>query len=292
MKLKKITALLAALLMVLSIGVTLTACGDKNDTKKENPATPAASEDELQTVTPGKLTIATGNPAWEPWVIGDAPESGEGYESAVAYAVAEQLGFAKEDVVWIRTEFDAAIQPGAKDFDFNIQQYSITPERLEVVDFSSPYYKEPLVIITKKDSKFADAASIADFKDALFGAASGDIAVNFTAEQIAPTQEVSVFNNLSDVFNALNSGQIDATIVGLLTGDYVVNVEQEQVTDGVVVGAIAGSEDATDGLGLLLAKDSPITDAVTKAVDTLRDDGTFDTLKSEWLSNYDIPVLK
>jgi polar amino acid transport system substrate-binding protein len=286
MKLKKITALLLALVMVLSVGVALTACGEK----KED--TPAASEDGLQTVTPGKLTIATGNPAWEPWVINDDPASGEGYEAAVAYAVAEQLGFAKEDVIWIRTEFDAAIQPGAKDFDFNLQQYSITPERLEVVDFSSAYYKEPLVIITKKDSKFADAKSVADFKDALFGAASGDIAVNYTTDEIAPTQEVRVFNNLADVFNALNSGQIDATIVGLLTGDYVVNIEQEQITDGVVVGAISGSEDATDGLGLLLAKDSPITDAVTKAVDTLREDGTFDALKSKWLSDYDIPVLK
>jgi polar amino acid transport system substrate-binding protein len=266
------------------------ASADSSASSADGPAVSDAAA--LETLTPGKLTIATGNPAWAPWVLNDDPESGEGFEAAVAYAVAGQLGFAKEDVVWVRTDFDAAVQPGPKDFDFNLQQYSVTAERKEIVDFSSPYYKEPLVVVAKQDNEFAGATSIADLKGALFGAASGDIAIQFTTDAIAPDQEVQIYNNLSDVFAALNSGQIDAALVGLLTGDYVINIEGEQVENGTIIGKVAGSEDATEGLGLLLPKDSPLTAAVTKAIDTLRSNGTLDELSSKWLSQYDIPELK
>jgi polar amino acid transport system substrate-binding protein len=257
------------------------------DAAAEAPADASASE----TVTPGKLTIATGEPAWEPWVLNDDPESGEGFESAVAYAVAEKLGYAKEDVVWVRTQFDEAINPGPKDFDFNLQQYSITEERKQVVDFSSPYYKEPLVVITKKDTPIASATSIAELKDAVFGAPAGDIAGQYITENIQPTDEVQIYNNLSDTFAALNTGQIDATVVGMLTGDYVINVEGEQVENGIVLGSLTGSENATEGLGLLLPKDSPLTASVTQAVDELAAAGTLDTLKEQWLSQYEIKEL-
>ncbi|MDR1495330.1 MAG: ABC transporter substrate-binding protein [Clostridiales Family XIII bacterium] len=302
--------LAAALALVFALVFIMSACGGDSAPSEDTSAEGAVTEDtsgeetpaedqvdaadgaDLQTVTPGKLTIATGDPAWAPWVIDDDPASGEGYESAVAYKVAEYLGFAPEDVVWIRSDFDAAIQPGPKDFDFNLQQYSITEERREVVDFSSPYYKEPLVIITKKDNPFAEATSLAELKGAVFGAASGDIATQFTEEKIGPDKEVQLFENLSDVFASLNSGQIDATIVGLLTGDYVINVEGDQVEDGVILGSVEGSEDATGGLGLLLQKDSPLTLKVTEAVDALHADGTLDELKGNWLSSLDVPVLK
>ena len=112
--------------------------------------TPAATESGADEgwVTPGKITIATGEPAYYPWVIDDAPESGEGFEAAVAYAVAEQLGFDADDVVWVRTSFEEAIAPGPKDFDVNLQQFSITDERKESVDFSSPYYETTQVVVT------------------------------------------------------------------------------------------------------------------------------------------------
>jgi polar amino acid transport system substrate-binding protein len=284
MKAKKITSLLLICILIVAMVFTLGACGAKDDAASDGSA--------LQTITPGKLTIATGNPAWAPWVIDDNPESGEGFEAAVAYAVAEQLGFAKEDVVWVRTDFDPAIQPGPKDFDFNLQQFSITPERLEVVDFSAPYYKEALVVITKNDGKFAGATSIADLKDAVFGSAAGDISIQYTTDNIAPNKEVQVFNNLSDVFSALNSGQIDATVTSLLTADYVVNIEGEQIENGIVLGKLAGSEDATGGLGLLLSKDNPITEQVSAAVDALRSSGKLDELAAEWLSQYDLQELK
>ncbi|MDR1598563.1 MAG: transporter substrate-binding domain-containing protein [Oscillospiraceae bacterium] len=243
----------------------------------------------LPTLTPGKLTIGTGEPAWEPWVLDDAPESGEGFEAALAYAVAERLGFAKEDVAWVRAQFEEAIQPGPKGFDFNLQQYSVTEERKVAVDFSTVYYKEPLAVVVKADGPFASAASVADLKEAVFGAASGDIAVTFTRDNINPTKQVQVFNDLAAVAQALNAGQIDAMVAGVTTADYLT---YDQVENGIVVGILAGSEDVTDGLALVLDKDSPLTAAVSEAVDSLLADGTIDALKALWLGQYDVPVLE
>jgi polar amino acid transport system substrate-binding protein len=245
---------------------------------------------ELTTVTPGKLTIATGEPAWEPWVIDDKPESGEGFESAVAYAVADKLGFAKEDVVWVRTSFEESIQPGLKSFDFNLQQYSITEERKRVVDFSSAYYKEPRVIVTTKSNPYASVTSVADLKEALFGAAFGDIALDYTKQAIQPTQDVAVFNDLVAVIQAINAGQIDAAVFGVAEADYIVG--SGQIEDGVIIGRIPGSEEATGGLGLLLEKDSPLTAAVTKAVDELTEEGVLAALADQYLKQYDVPALQ
>jgi polar amino acid transport system substrate-binding protein len=289
MKTNKKLSLILSVLLIIAMVFAMAACGGED--KKDDDA--AKSDDNaLQTLTPGKLTIATGEPAWEPWVLNDDPASGEGFEAAVAYAVAEELGFAKEDVVWVRTQFDEAISPGPKDFDFNLQQYDITAERLQVVDFSSSYYQAPLVVITKKDSKFANAKTFADLKDAIFAVPAGDVAGQFLSEKVQPAKEAQVLNNLSDVFTQLNNGQIDATVVGLLTGDYVINIEAEQVENGTIVGSLAGSDTFTDGLGLLLPKDSPLTSAVTAAVDKLRDSGKLEELKSKWLSDYNIAEIK
>jgi polar amino acid transport system substrate-binding protein len=261
------------------------------------PAAPAASPADtagaLATVTAGKLTIATGEPAWEPWVKDDAPESGEGFEAAFAYALADKLGFAKEDVVWVRTGFEEAIQPGPKNFDFNLQQFSITEERKEAVDFSSLYYKEPLAVITVKDNAFAGAKTIADLKGALFGAASGDIAYEFTKKAINPSQDVALFNDLAAVIQALSAGQIDAVVVGVTTAFYNVYIDDEQLPDGVIVGRITGSEDAGEGYGLLFEKGSPLVGTVSTAIDALRADGTIDALAEKWLGQYnDVPELK
>jgi polar amino acid transport system substrate-binding protein len=274
---------LASFTLAAIAAFSLVACG--------GGATPSQTPEEgLQTLAQGKLTIATGEPAWEPWVLNDAPESGEGFEAAVAYAVAEKLGFAKEDVVWVRTSFEEAIQPGPKNFDFNLQQYSITDERKQVVDFSSAYYKEPRVVLTSKDNKFASATSIAELKDAVFGSASGDISIEYTKSAIAPTAEVAVFNDLVAVLQALSAGQIDATVVGVAEGDYIVS--SEQVENGVIIGKIPGSEEATGGLGLLLEKDSPLTAPVTAAVDALVADGTINGLADKYLQQYSVPDLK
>lgn len=242
-------------------------------------------------VTDGKLTIGTGEPAYYPWVIDNKPESGEGYEAAVAYAVAEQLGFAKEDVVWVRSTFDEAIAPGPKDFDFNLQQFSITPERADAVDFSSPYYDTTQVVITTAASPAADATSIADLKDLLIGAQVGTTSFTAVESQIQPTAGAQVFNTNDDAKQALESGQVDAIVVDLPTAFYLTGAE---LTDGKIIGQLPTVEGSTgDQFGLVLAKDSPLTADVTAAVDALRDDGTLQALADTWLADAgSAPLLK
>ena len=240
-------------------------------------------------VTPGTITIATGEPAYYPWVIDDDPASGEGFEAAVAYAVAEQLGFAAEDVVWVRTGFEEAIAPGPKDFDFNLQQFSITPERAAAVDFSSPYYETTQVVITIDDSPAADATTIADLKGLLIGAQTGTTSLDAVEEVIAPTAGAQVFNTNDDAKLALQSGQVDAIVVDLPTAFYLTAVELD---GGEIVGQLP-STSGGDQFGLVLEKDSPLTEKVTAAVDALREDGTLDELAAEWLGGDDAaPVLE
>lgn len=251
--------------------------------------TPSAEPEALQTITAGKLTIGTGLPAYEPWVVGDAPESGEGFEAAVAYAVAEQLGFAPEDVVWVRTTFDEAIQPGVKNFDFNLQQYSITDERKASVDFSSPYYETTQTVITTKGSKAEGVTTIAGLKDLVIGAATGTTSFTAIEEIIQPTAGAAAFNSNDDAKAALAAGQIDALVVDLPTALYLTAVE---IDGGLIVGQIAGAASG-DQFGLVLDKDSPLTAAVTAAVDALRENGTLAELEATWLADYaGAPVLQ
>ena len=201
------------------------------------PSASGAADDGY--VTPGKLTVATGEPAYYPWVIDDEPESGEGFESAVAYAVAEELGFAEDDVVWVRTTFDEAIAPGPKDFDFNLQQFSITEEREQSVDFSSPYYETTQVVVTTGDSPAAGATSIADLQGLLIGAQTGTTSFTAIEQVIAPTQGAQAFNSNDDAKLALENGQVDAIVVDLPTAFYISGVE---LTDGVLVGQLPAIE--------------------------------------------------
>lgn len=239
-------------------------------------------------VTDGVFTVGTGEPAYYPWVIDDEPESGEGFEAAVAYAVAEQLGFERDDVVWVRTTFDQAIAPGPKDFDVNLQQFSITPEREEAVDFSSPYYETTQVVITIEGSAAAEASSLADLKPLLVGAQTGTTSLDAIEDVIQPDQGAQVFNTNDDAKFALQNGQVDAIVVDLPTAFYLTGVELD---GGLIIGQLPGTEGA-DRFGLVLQKDSQLTAEVTAAVDALREDGTLDELAAQWLGGDDTaPVL-
>jgi polar amino acid transport system substrate-binding protein len=253
--------------------------------------TPAVKADPsaLPTVTAGKLTIGTGNPAYEPWVVGDKPESGEGYEAAVAYAVAAELGFAPEDVVWVRTTFDEAIAPGVKNFDFNLQQYSITDERKNSVDFSSPYYETAQTVITVKGSKAASAKTIADLKGLTIGAATGTTSFDAIEKVIKPTSGAQAFNSNDDAKAALTAGQVDAIVVDLPTALYLTAVELD---GGQIIGQLDGAA-AGDQFGLVLDKGSKLTAKVSAAVDALKANGTLKKLQDKWLAGYaGAPVLK
>lgn len=242
-------------------------------------------------VTDGKLTIATGEPAFYPWVLDDNPASGKGFEAAVAYAVAEELGFEAADVEWVRTNFESAIQPGPKDFDFNIQQFSITEDRREFVDFSTPYYETTQVVVSVAGSKAAEAKSLGDLEDLAIGAATGTTSFTTLEQAVDLSQGAKAFNNNDDAKLALENGQVDAIVLDLPTAFYVSGVE---LTDGVIVGQlpqVAGAD--ADAFGLLLEKGSPLTERVSKALDTLRENGTLEKLATEWLGGEgEAPLLK
>lgn len=238
-------------------------------------------------VTPGKFTVATGETAYEPYVYDDKPESGEGFESAVAYAVADKLGFAKDDVEWVRTSFDAAIAPGPKSFDVNLQQYTITDDRKKGVDFSSPYYSASQSIIALKGGKADGVKDLAELKDITIGAmANSTSALTLDALDLGLTPKL--YNSNEDATAALGAGQVDAVVLDTPTAYVAVSA---YIKDSFIVGELpkVGVEDQW---GLLLAKDSPLTPAVSAAVDELREDGTLAKLEKEWLSGLTAGVTK
>jgi polar amino acid transport system substrate-binding protein len=241
------------------------------------------------TITAGKLTIGTGNPAYSPWVIDDSPETGKGFESAVAYAISKKLGYAPSDVVWVRTTFDEAIAPGLKNFDLNLQQYSITEERRANIDFSTPYYATSQVVVTVAGSPAASAKSIADLKGYLIGAATGTTSFNAIGSVIKPTQAALAFNSNDDAKAALSNGQVDAIVLDLPTALYASCCELD---GGTIVGQLP-TADKGDQFGIVLDKGSKLTAAVSKAIDELRADGTLAKLEERWLTaDAGVPVLK
>jgi polar amino acid transport system substrate-binding protein len=280
-----------AAVVVAVAAMALTGCSSSNDdeTTSAAPSTSNSAAPELQTLTEGKLTIATSEPAYSPWVLNDDPTTGEGFESAVAYAVAEKLGFSKDDVVWVRSPFESAIAPGPKDFDFNIQQFSITDERKQAVDFSSPYYTTTQAVVTTGSSAAASATSLADLKSLKIGTSTGS--TSYTAAVAAFGEgAVQVFNTNDDVVAALQAGQIDALVIDLPSAFYL---RDAVLDDGKIVGQLANSTEGGDQYGLLLAKDSPLTAPVTAAVDALAADGTLKALEDKWLTTAEnVPVLQ
>ena len=274
--------LVIALTVALAFGIS--ACSSSDSTES---ASASCEKAELATVADGVLTIATGEPAYYPWVIDDAPESGEGFEAAVAYAVATQLGFSKDEVKWVRTTFDGAVTPGEKNFDFNLQQFSITEERKAAVDFSSPYYTAPQAIVSFKGSKIDGKSSIADLKDAKLGAAVGTTSLDAIESQLG--LKPSVFNDNAAGVSALKNKQIDGLVVDLPTAFYLSGVEIE---NGIIVGQLP-STGSGDQFGLLLTKGSALTSCVSGAVDAITADGTLASITDTWLAtNTGSPVLK
>jgi len=271
--------------VVIAAALVLSGCAKSASSTTSSAASCAKAD--LKTLAAGKLTIATGQPAYFPWMIDDKPETGNGFEGAVAYAVAKQLGFANSDVVWVRTTFDSAVTPGAKNFDFNLQQFSITPDRAKAVDFSSPYYTAPQAIVSFKGSKIAGKTSIADLKSAKLGAAVGTTSLDAIQNQIGIKPQV--FNDNAAGVSALKNGQIDGLVVDLPTAFYLSGVE---VTNGLIVGQLP-STGGGDQFGLLLSKGSALTSCVSAAVDAITADGTLAAITDKWLATGGgAPVLK
>jgi polar amino acid transport system substrate-binding protein len=267
---------------------TLAACG--GDDTASSSTEGASTESDCSTITEGTLTIGTGSPAFSPWVENDAPESGEGFEAAVGMAIAAELGYEGESVVWVRTTFDEAIAPGEKNFDFNMQQYSITPEREESISFSDPYYSSNQAIVALADSPAEGATTVADLADVKFGAQAGTTSLTFINEIIKPTNEAFVYDDNAGAKAALEAGQIDAIVVDLPTGLYISAVEIEGTS---VIGQFPGSAGGlTDDFGAVFTKDSPLVACVNTALAALKESGELAKIEQTWLSdNAGVPVI-
>jgi len=258
----------------------------------------ACATGDLNLVSDGQLTIGTDNPAYPPWFAGGSksswkindPATGKGYESAVAYAIARKLGFAKSAVKWTYVPFNKAFAPGPKQFDFDINQISITPARAKVVDFSNSYYDVNQAIVVKKGTKIAAVRSIKGLKQFKLGAQLGTTSYAFIASTIKPSQKPGVFPSNAGAVLALKNKQIDGLVVDLPTAFYVTAV---QVPGSKILGQFENRGKATDRFGVALAKGNSLTACVNKAITSLRTDGTLKRLQQLWLAKATgAPILK
>ncbi len=282
-------ALGSAVVLLTSLAACAPADEDDAPTAAGSASASAAAcaPGALGTLTPGKLTIGTDNPAYEPWFTENKPANGKGFESAVAYQVAERLGYPAANVAWTNVTFNNAIAPGPKTFDFDINQFSITPERRKAVDFSAPYYLVRQTVITTKGSKVDGATSLAALKDAKLGAQVGTTSYQVIDEVIKPSAKPQVYNNNDDAKAALENGQVDGIVVDLPTAFYMTAAELD---NGVIVGQLpqAGTPEQ---FGLVLDLSSELTPCVSGAVEQLRQDGTLAELEKTWLTAGGAPEL-
>jgi polar amino acid transport system substrate-binding protein len=286
---------------LLAVALTTACSGDGGTDNAGTTSSPSASsssasetvdacaKDSLQTTAPGKLTIATDQPVYEPWFVDDKPENGQGYEGAVAAAVATNLGFTSDEVTWVRVPFNNVFKPTPKNWDFDINEFSITEKRKQALDFSSPYYDVSQAVVTTKGSKADGVTDLAGLKGLTLGAQVGTTSFAAINDVIAPTSKPRVYNSNNDAVKALENGQVDALVTDLPTAFYMAAA---QLDKGQIVGQLPQSGGAPEQFGLVLDKDSPLTECVSKAVDALRADGTLDQLVDQWLSQGGAPVLK
>jgi polar amino acid transport system substrate-binding protein len=268
---------------------TTTTAGETTTTEAGTSTTElaACTVDNLELVTPGTLTIATGDPAYPPWVtdadggFNDDPTAKSGFEASLAYEIASYLGFSDDQVVWVRTGFDEAIIAGPKDWDFNMQQYSITDDRDEVVDFSVPYYVTAQALVVLDESPYQNVTTLEELKGAKLGAAIGTTSVEFIETVIQPDTPPNVYDENFDVVSAMNAGQIEGLVVDLGAAYYITG--SEQVPGSVVAASFEAAAAAPDEYGLLFADGSPLVDCVNEAINALSADGTIDGLIADWL---------
>jgi len=281
---------IALLLPVAAAALIAAGCGD--DDSDASATTSASAEnctpEELETVKQGTLTVATDDPAFPPYFEDNDPTNGKGFESAVGFAIANQLGYDEAEVEWVVEPFNSSYAPGPKDFDFDVNQISITPKRAEQVDFSSPYYEAEQAVVTLEDSEFADATSLADLADATIGVQIGTTSLDAVDAEIQPSEEPQVFDTSNDVVTALEQDQVDAIVVDVPTAYFLTAV---QVKGGVIVGQFPAP--GGDQWGALLEKDSPLTACVSQAIDDLNESGELPAIEKEWMSDVSgAPILE
>jgi polar amino acid transport system substrate-binding protein len=284
--------LLIALLAAAAL-LTVAACGDDDDAAPpaeqqaaDTPAGPSCEKADLELKTGGQLTVGTDKPAFPPYFVDDDPTNGKGFESAVAYAIADKLGFDKSEVKWKVVPFNASFKPGPKDFDFDVNQISISDQRKRAVDFSEPYYESPQAVIAQKKSPAAGAASLADLKDTQIGVQIGTTSLDAVTSSIQPSKQPKVFDDSNATVTALKQNQVEAVVTDLPTALYLTAAE---IPSAKVVGQF--SAPGGDTWGALLEKGSPLTPCVSKAISDLRDSGDLDQITEKWMGAETAPEL-
>jgi polar amino acid transport system substrate-binding protein len=284
---KPIRPLLATALVPAAL--LLAACGSNDDKSSTSSAAStqaaaattaanACDKSTLSLTNSGQLTVATDKPAYPPYFVDDKPSNGKGFESAVAYAIAKQLGFQPAEVKWMVEPFNSSYAPGPKKFDFDVNQISISPARAKHVDFSTPYYTAPQAVVALNKSGAANAKTLSDLKSAKFGVQLGTSSLDAVTSTIKPSSQPQVFNDSNDVVRALKVGRVDAVVVDLPTAFYLTSAQVDNAK-------IVGQFDAPGGdtWGALLAKDSKLTSCVDQAVQKLTDSGELKQLESKWM---------
>jgi polar amino acid transport system substrate-binding protein len=278
-----------ALLMLLALACFVAvSCGGDDDSGSSGSSSSSTTpqrgsladlcpKDRLDLVKSGQLTIGTDKPAFPPYFEDDDPTNGKGFESAVAYAIADKLGFSKDEVKWTVVPFNSSYAPGPKNFDFDINQISITPARQKAVDFSDPYYTAPQAVVLAKGSDIK-VGSLSDLKDATIGVQIGTTSLDAVKNLIMPSKDPKVFNDSNDVVTALKQNQVDAVVTDLPTAFYITAAQVEG-------SKIAGQFDTGEGdsWGVLLEKDSKVTPCVDKVIGDLTESGELKKLAQRWM---------
>ena len=286
---------LLLVLALLPLALLLAACGGDDEGGAAGAATStgstraAASCDpaSLELTRSGRLTVGTDKPAFPPYFEDDDPTNGRGFESAVAYAVARELGFSRDQVDWTTVPFNSSYAPGPKDFDFDINQISITPQRARRVDFSDPYFIAPQAVVATNDSPIANARTLAEVGQGRLGVQVGTTSLDAAQDRIRPAQQPQVFNDSDDVVRALDQGRVDGIVVDLPTAFYLTAAELD---DAKIVGRFEAP--GGDDWGLLLEKDSPLTPCVNEALGRVRESGELARLEQRYMGGQAAPELR
>ncbi|TVQ36382.1 MAG: amino acid ABC transporter substrate-binding protein [Spirochaetaceae bacterium] len=243
--------------------------------------------DDPRLFQPGRLTVATGDPVYPPWMLHNDPARGEGFENGLVYALAERLGFDRQDVVWVSQTFDEGIAPGPKRYDFSIQQFSVTEPRRQVVDFSTVYFRPDKAVISLPASRVVGATSYAQLREARWGATIGTTDLDYI-ERIIGARNVAVFDDQVGTFHALLGGQIDATVAALPTALFATAVQVPEAQ----ISALLPHDPADPGHGLLFQKGNPILSWINEALEELIAEGVVDRLAAQYLvGDIDAPVI-
>ncbi len=283
-------------LLALLVTALAAACGSTTKKSASGSKTSCAKSD-LNLVTAGKLTVGTDNPAFPPWFGGTPkspwkvsdPRSGQGFESAVAYAVAKQLGFSKSEVEWKHVPFSNSYAPGPKSFDFDINEISYTPARAKVVSFSDSYYDVNQSVVVNKGTPIASVANVAGLKPYELGAQLGTTSYQLIQNTIKPSKKPSVFPTNTGAVQALKNKQIDGLVVDLPTAFYVTAV---QVPNSTVLGQFP-TEPGGEHFGMVFQKGNSLVRCVNTALLKLRSGGTLKQLQQKWLAKATgAPTLK